>query len=207
MSEQRKQNILNIFDMRKEVFVKKNKDYGDAYILAGKLFEMIFPDGIQLKTWNDHCAYQVMTRKMDKIARFCNLRFTDKKKAEVAESIADTLGDDGIYSFMLEELEKSSHVTETKEVDSEKICDECGHIPAIGNVRYEDNGSRPLCKACNKNAAQIFDHLMRCRCPKCVEKRSKRLEAGGRSPIEEFDVPQDPPSIILKEGEEIGKDQ
>ena len=28
-------------------------------------------------------------------------------------------------------------------------CDECGHLPAIGNVIYEDSGRRPLCPKCN----------------------------------------------------------
>jgi hypothetical protein len=34
------------------------------------------------------------------------------------------------------------------EIDVE-VCDECGHLPAIGNVVYEDSGERPLCSLCN----------------------------------------------------------
>ena len=159
--EERRQNILKIFDIRREVFIKKNKDYGSAYILAGKLFEMIFPNGIELKTWNDHCAYQVMTRKMDKIARFCNLRFTNKKKAEVAESIADTLGDDGIYSFMLEELEKTSN-------------DEKDSTFEMRLAKAEDLMLPP------KN----FEHLVKCRCPRCTGKKDS-------SPYEQIDTNYD----------------
>jgi len=105
----RGQNIIDIFDKRKKVFINKNSDYGEAYIVSGKLFEKIFPKGITLKTWEEHCAYQLIIRKMDKIVRYCNLRFSGKEKTQkVNESISDTLGDDGVYSFMLEELEEGN---------------------------------------------------------------------------------------------------
>lgn len=102
----RKDKILSLFDERKTIFEKKNSDYGEAYIRSGELFEKIFPEGITLKTWKDHCSYQLMIRKMDKLLRYINLRFNQKSSPEVLESISDTLGDDGVYSFMLAELEE-----------------------------------------------------------------------------------------------------
>ena len=105
----RKDKILSLFDERKKVFKKKNADYGAAYIKSGELFEKIFPEGIVLKTWKDHCSYQLMIRKMDKLLRYINLRFNQKTSPEVLESISDTLGDDGVYSFMLSELEEEEN--------------------------------------------------------------------------------------------------
>lgn len=36
-----------------------------------------------------------------------------------------------------------------KNPEAVETCDECGHRPAVGNVVYADNGSRPLCPSCN----------------------------------------------------------
>ena len=101
----RKQKIIDLFDSRKDVFDKKDSDYGEAWIKSGELFEKIFPSGITLNTWRDHCAYQLITRKMDKLLRYINLRFVNSGKQKVRESISDTLGDDAVYSLMLSALE------------------------------------------------------------------------------------------------------
>ena len=101
----RKQKILDLFDSRKEVFNTKDSDYGEAWVKSGELFEKIFPNGIALETWRDHCAYQLITRKMDKLLRYINLRFVNTKNQKIKESISDTLGDDAVYSLMLSALE------------------------------------------------------------------------------------------------------
>jgi hypothetical protein len=105
----RKEKILSLFELRKKVFVDKSSDYGEAYIKSGELLEKIFPNGIILKDWRDHCSYQLITRKMDKLLRYTNLRFSkNKKDIKVKESIGDTLGDDAVYSLMLEALEEET---------------------------------------------------------------------------------------------------
>jgi len=98
-----------IFDENKKVFLQKANDYGQAYVKAGELLEKIFPEGLVLKTWRDHCSYQIITRKMDKLLRYANLRFLKRNNSHsVKESISDTLGDDATYSMMLAALEEET---------------------------------------------------------------------------------------------------
>lgn len=132
----RKEKIIALFDERKKVFEKKNADYGCAYIKSGELFEKIFPEGITLKTWKDHCSYQLMIRKMDKLLRYINLRFINKEiGAQVQESISDTLGDDGVYSFMLSELETTDEEKE-KEIKMTSIDPEIVTLFKTHPVQY-----------------------------------------------------------------------
>ena len=100
-------NVCEIFEQRKDVFMKKNQDYGCSYIKSGEIMNYIL-DGKQpiLKTAEDHMAYQLIIRKLDKLLRFCNLRFTEHKD-QVGEKIVDTISDDGVYSFMLAEIEEN----------------------------------------------------------------------------------------------------
>jgi len=61
-------------------------------------------------------------------------RLLDEARAKLAETEAD------------EEAHESVSEIET--------CDECGHLPAIGNVVYKDSGERPLCSLCNTAVAK-----------------------------------------------------
>lgn len=104
----RQKAIVELFDKRKKVFLEKSNDYGEAYLKSGELLEKIFPNGITLKTWKDHCSYQLITRKMDKLLRYTNLRFSENSIKVKDEAISDTLGDDAVYSLMLEALEEKN---------------------------------------------------------------------------------------------------
>ena len=106
-TEERVERVSKIFDDRKELFKKKNKDYGCSYVKTGQIMELIL-DGepLNIKTAEDHIAYQLIIRKLDKLVRFCNLRFTGQENL-VHEKIADTMSDDGNYAFMLSEIEES----------------------------------------------------------------------------------------------------
>jgi hypothetical protein len=106
----RQKSIVDLFDKRKKVFLEKSNDYGEAYLKSGELLEKIFPNGITLKTWKDHCSYQLITRKMDKLLRYTNLRFSETSSIKVKdEAVSDTLGDDAVYSLMLEALEEEKN--------------------------------------------------------------------------------------------------
>lgn len=104
----RQKNIIKLFQKRKDVFLKKSNDYGNAYLKSGEILEKIFPQGIILRTKKDHCSYQLLTRKLDKLLRYTNLRFSNKTSKIKDETIGDTLGDDAVYSLMLEELEEEN---------------------------------------------------------------------------------------------------
>ncbi len=99
--------VLNLFDTRKQLFFDKNSNYGCSYIKAGILMDTILEgNSLELKNSKDHMAYQLIIRKLDKLIRYCNLRFTGEKD-KVGEKLNDTMSDDGVYAFMLAELDSS----------------------------------------------------------------------------------------------------
>jgi hypothetical protein len=98
--------VIDIFMNREQLFIRKNENYGCSYIKTGEILAQIFQGSpITLQSPEDHAAYGIIVRKLDKIVRYCNLRFTGEKD-KVKEDISETIGDDGVYSFMLEGLEK-----------------------------------------------------------------------------------------------------
>ncbi len=98
--------IEQIFDERKELFIKKNKNYSNSYIKTGKIISLILENQkLVISNEKDQIAIGLMHRMLDKIVRYINLRFTEQED-EVQESIAETIGDLGVYSFMLQELEE-----------------------------------------------------------------------------------------------------
>jgi hypothetical protein len=86
-------------------FESKNKDYGNSYIKTGEIMALIL-DGKApvVSTAEEHACYQLITRKLDKLIRYCNLKFMDKTN-NVGEKLVETMKDDGNYSLMLAELE------------------------------------------------------------------------------------------------------
>lgn len=103
MTSERGQKVLDLISKKKKLFEQKNADYGEAYIKGAILLQGLLPEGVTLKTWEDHCSYQILTRRMDKLIRFVNLKFKNQRP-QVNESIIDTLTDDAMYAFMLAEL-------------------------------------------------------------------------------------------------------
>ena len=101
------EHVSKLFDLKKELFIKKNQNYGNSWIVAGQILAEIFKYAPTLKTANDFTALSVVVRMLDKLVRYCNLRFTDDKD-NVGESISDTIGDLGTYAIMLCGLEQKS---------------------------------------------------------------------------------------------------
>lgn len=94
-----------LMDQWKDVFVKKNKDYGNSWEKTGKILEVIFdgkaPDLTDPVKLN---VLALLVRILDKICRFCNIFFFKNSKGEINESLVETAGDAGVYFFMLAEL-------------------------------------------------------------------------------------------------------
>lgn len=83
-----------------DTFEKKNADYGSSYRKSGQiLFKML--GQIKLENEQDFIEFGLLVRKMDKLMRFGNLRFTATEQKVKDESIIDTMMDDGVYSFIL----------------------------------------------------------------------------------------------------------
>ena len=97
--------IRQIFEERKELFTKKNENYGNSFRKTGQILKIIFEEPIKLETEKDYVTFGLVVRKLDKLVRYCNLRFTGEKD-KVGESIKDTIGDDGVYSFILQGVEE-----------------------------------------------------------------------------------------------------
>jgi hypothetical protein len=100
------EKVKKIFDERKELFIAKNADYGNSWKVTGEILHHIFyKNPPKLETANDYIAFGVITRKLDKIIRYLNLRFR-AERADIPESVTETIGDDGVYSFMLQSLDE-----------------------------------------------------------------------------------------------------
>jgi hypothetical protein len=82
-----------------EFIERKNKDYGNAKDLGGKILNLLFPNGLNLTTERDFKEYGIINNIIGKLCRFSNL--WDRKAEPNFESIGDTLKDMGHYSFIL----------------------------------------------------------------------------------------------------------
>lgn len=81
-------------------FIKrKNSDYGNAKDVVGQVLKLFFPNELVLKTEDDFMEFGIFSMMVGKICRFANL--WSKKEAPNFESILDTLGDLGNYSYIL----------------------------------------------------------------------------------------------------------
>ena len=84
------QEAAKTFEIRQSV-------YGDNYKLAALALESFFPDGVPLKTANDHERFHIFMLIVVKLSRYAN----GWKKPH-----QDSIHDAGIYSFMLEAIDK-----------------------------------------------------------------------------------------------------
>lgn len=55
-----------------ETYAERHKVYGDNYKLVGKVLEQLFPDGITLKTADDHNRFHIMMLSVVKLSRYVN---------------------------------------------------------------------------------------------------------------------------------------
>lgn len=107
-----------------ELCVKKNKDYGNAKEIAGKIMKIMFPKGIKLETSHQFNEFNMFVMIMSKVVRFANL--SQSKGVPNFESIEDTLKDLGNYAFILKNM---IHNNREEELDAETegpLC-VCGH--------------------------------------------------------------------------------
>jgi hypothetical protein len=78
-------------------FRERNKVYGNNYHTHGEVMMKLFPDGVELKTVADFNRFGILNMKVAKLTRYCNNFSTGGHQ--------DSIHDDGVYSFMLEELD------------------------------------------------------------------------------------------------------
>lgn len=122
-----------------ELCEKKNKDYGNAKEVGGRVMKLMFPKGIKLKTADQMNEFCIFVMIMNKILRFANL--SQKSAVTHFESIEDTLKDLGNYAFILKNMIHNNTEKELQIQQEEGMLCECGHrefdhmpIPEGGNV-------------------------------------------------------------------------
>jgi hypothetical protein len=86
-----------------ETFVAKNEDYGNSHILSGKTIDLWFPEGIVLDTPLKKVFMGLLTRMLDKLIRTSNLVLRGTEEQVKDEKAYQTIGDNGVYSFMAAE--------------------------------------------------------------------------------------------------------
>ena len=100
-----------MFDHLDDLFVEKNKAYGDAYIKFGELCSNLFPNGLELKTKEDFILFGLYIQVIEKTIRLGNLIFNKDEMNEFPiykiESVLDSCDDLAVVSQILKkELQK-----------------------------------------------------------------------------------------------------
>lgn len=87
-------NVLEIMDSMAETYKDRAKLYKNNYELIGRILEAAFPDGVTLKTADEHNRWHLYMMMLVKISRL----------ACTGISHVDSAHDCAVYSAMLESL-------------------------------------------------------------------------------------------------------
>jgi hypothetical protein len=98
-----------------EIFKAKNNDYGSSYQKTGGILREMCGGSAKLETVEDFIQFGLLVRMTDKMMRFANLRFSGKDQQVKDESMIDTAGDLGNYSYMLAEEVAAGHDAKEEE--------------------------------------------------------------------------------------------
>lgn len=80
-----------------EIYKERNKIYGDNYKRFGPIMQLLFPNGIELKTKDDLNRFGILVQVVAKVTRYCQ-NFEDGGHD-------DSLDDAAVYAMMLKELD------------------------------------------------------------------------------------------------------
>lgn len=94
--------VDEIFSAALVTYRLRNKEYGGAYDKHGKVMKAIFPEGVVLKTDKDFGRMALLEMIVGKIIRYSN-GFPKK----IGRAQFDSARDAGVYSFMLEEIDRT----------------------------------------------------------------------------------------------------
>ena len=101
MSENQQPPIKRAPDLMEEgaaTFRERNAEYGDSYLEHGKIMSSLFHGKpVVLTTEEEFGIFHLIDLKVVKLNRFCNA-FQNRVFHK------DSIRDDGVYSFMMEEL-------------------------------------------------------------------------------------------------------
>jgi hypothetical protein len=92
-----------------KLYEERNATYGDSYHKFGEVLEIVFPDGLFLKTASDFNRFIAYFNCMGKLVRYAP-NFT--KGGHV-----DSLDDTSVYAQMLQQLDFEFNIEKGKEND------------------------------------------------------------------------------------------
>ena len=81
-----------------QTFEERNKVYGDNYRKFGRVMAAIFPEGIEIRTPEDHNRFGVFVQMVGKVTRYAE----NFNRGGHADSLLDL----AVYSQMLRELDE-----------------------------------------------------------------------------------------------------
>ncbi len=116
-----------ILDAAAETFRKRNKVYGDNYTRAGEALAAMFPQGVTLKTADDHNRFQIFNLIFVKLSRYAVQWHSGHK---------DSIHDAAVYSAILEDIDAK---IERQAKEAKPFADE---LPINPEVRHVDWGYR-----------------------------------------------------------------
>lgn len=87
---------LEILNELQEVFKLRNQQYGDSYLTAGQIMEILFPDGIQVKGAREYNRLMIYIHIITKFTRYAHSLQTTGHM--------DSAEDMCVYSAMLASL-------------------------------------------------------------------------------------------------------
>ena len=76
-----------------ELFRQRNIKYGDNWDKVGKMFVVLFPDGLTLKTYDDFVKFHFLTWVIGKFSRWVNVNL---------DGSDDSLRDAAVYMAMFQ---------------------------------------------------------------------------------------------------------
>lgn len=62
--------VGDILDAVRLLYKRKDAEYGNAYVRAGHILAVLFPDGIELKTVQDHNRYTLVAHIVGDLCRY-----------------------------------------------------------------------------------------------------------------------------------------
>jgi len=87
------------FNHIEKLYETKNSDYGNAYVKFGEICQIIWPEGIELKTKKDFVKFGLFIQWVEKVMRVGNLLFIDENINH--ESLQDSCDDLSLVAQLL----------------------------------------------------------------------------------------------------------
>ena len=94
------QNVPDDLERMAELFRERNATYGSNYLDVGRIMEILFPNGIALKTAADHNRFHLFMLKIVKLTRY------SKNYEEGGHQ--DSIEDDIVYTAMVAALDRAA---------------------------------------------------------------------------------------------------